>query len=134
MSVTVLTVAYTHPSFSYVQDRFVRLVNTTTLPVRQSPDYAQALRKLHAAILGICAIVDSFPYTVERWMPELLTDVLAEHTYDPVSLFLFTCYICKKKQIILGCYPFLPRFNGDTNLDCALYLDPRFVDRPEVRQ
>lgn len=100
MSVTVLTVAYTHPSFSYVQDRFVRLVNTTTLPVRQSPDYAQALRKLHAAILGICAIVDSFPYTVERWMPELLTDVLAEHTYDPVSLSLFTyvTYVKKNKS------------------------------------
>ena len=100
MSVTVLTVAYTHPSFSYVQDRFVRLVNTTTLPLRQSPDYAQALRKLHAAILGICAIVDSFPYTVERWMPELLTDVLAEHTYDPVSLSLFTyvTYVKKNKS------------------------------------
>jgi len=36
--------------------------------------------------LGICALVDSFPYTVEKWMPELLTNVLAEHTYDPIPI------------------------------------------------
>ena len=47
--------------------------------------YNVAVRQRHAAILGICALVDSYPYTVERWMPELLTSVLAEHTYDPVS-------------------------------------------------
>ena len=43
------------------------------------------MRQRHAAILGICALVDSYPYTIEKWMPELLTNVLAEHTYDPVS-------------------------------------------------
>ncbi|TDL28808.1 ARM repeat-containing protein [Rickenella mellea] len=69
-----------------LKDRFVRLAHRTKLPSRQSPHYGQSLRKLHAAILGICAIVDSYPYTVERWMPELLTDVLAEHTYDPIPV------------------------------------------------
>ena len=44
------------------------------------------IRQRHAAILGICALVDSYPYTVEKWMPELLTSVLAEHTYDPVGI------------------------------------------------
>ena len=29
-------------------------------------------------------MVDSYPYTIERWMPDLLTNVLADHTYDPV--------------------------------------------------
>jgi hypothetical protein len=43
-----------------------------------------AIRQRHAAILGICALVDSYPYTVERWMPELLANILAEHAYDPV--------------------------------------------------
>jgi hypothetical protein len=43
-----------------------------------------AIRQRHAAILGICALVDSYPYTVERWMPELIANILAEHAYDPV--------------------------------------------------
>jgi hypothetical protein len=30
--------------------------------------------------------VDSYPYTVEKWMPELLTKVLAEHAYDPIPI------------------------------------------------
>jgi proteasome activator subunit 4 len=45
-----------------------------------------AIRQRHAAILGICALVDSYPYTVERWMPELLANILAEHAYDPVRI------------------------------------------------
>ena len=65
----------------------MRLAEGTPIPPKQSPQYAGAIRKLHAAILGICAIVDSYPYTVESWMPSLLTDVLAEHTYDPVCTF-----------------------------------------------
>jgi len=31
-------------------------------------------------------LVDAYPYTVEKWMPELLTNVLAEHTYDPIPI------------------------------------------------
>ncbi|KAI0757264.1 hypothetical protein C8Q80DRAFT_1132754 [Daedaleopsis nitida] len=50
------------------------------------PTYNVAIRQLHAAILGVCALVDSYPYTIERWMPELLTSVLAEHTYDPIPI------------------------------------------------
>jgi proteasome activator subunit 4 len=46
--------------------------------------YNAAIRQRHAAILGICALIDSYPYTVERWMPDLLANVLAEHAYDPV--------------------------------------------------
>ena len=48
--------------------------------------YVLALRKSHAAILGICALIDSLPYTIKSWMPALLTDVLAEHTYDPMPV------------------------------------------------
>jgi proteasome activator subunit 4 len=63
----------------------LRLLNSSSIPGRQDPSYNKALRQRHAAILGICALVDSYPYTIEKWMPELLTNVLAEHTYDPVS-------------------------------------------------
>ena len=69
----------------------MRLAQGTNLPSKQSPQYNMAIRKLHAAILGICAIVESYPYTIESWMPSLLTDVLAEHTYDPVRLFFRSC-------------------------------------------
>ncbi|OBZ79723.1 Proteasome activator complex subunit 4 [Grifola frondosa] len=69
-----------------LKDRFVRLVKNSKLPDKQSPTYNSAMRQLHAAILGICALIDSYPYTVEKWMPELLTNVLAEHTYDPMPV------------------------------------------------
>ncbi|CCM01642.1 uncharacterized protein FIBRA_03703 [Fibroporia radiculosa] len=72
-------------SVLHLRDRFVRLLKNSTLPDRKSAAYTSALRQRHAAILGICALVDSYPYTVERWMPDLITGVLAEHTYDPVS-------------------------------------------------
>lgn len=67
-----------------LQDRFVRLAKDSHIPHRKSEEYTKAIRQRHAAILGICALVDSYPYTVEKWMPELLTNILAEHTYDPV--------------------------------------------------
>ncbi|GBE78103.1 hypothetical protein SCP_0109850 [Sparassis crispa] len=69
-----------------LKDRFVRLAKNSYLPDRHTPGYNAALRQRHAAILGICALVDTFPYTVEKWMPDLITSVLAEHTYDPIPI------------------------------------------------
>ncbi|GLB36425.1 putative protein with domain of unknown function (DUF3437) [Lyophyllum shimeji] len=69
-----------------LRDRFVRLAKSSHIPPRHHPDYNKAIRQRHAAILGICALIESYPYTVEKWMPELLTDVLAEHTYDPIPI------------------------------------------------
>ncbi|KAF9568562.1 hypothetical protein CPC08DRAFT_679680 [Agrocybe pediades] len=66
--------------------RFLRLLNNSHIPSKQDPDYNKSIRQRHAAILGICALVESYPYTVEKWMPELLTTVLAEHTYDPIPI------------------------------------------------
>lgn len=68
-----------------LKDRFLRLLRRSPLPRPPLRD-AAALRRRHAAILGICALVESYPYTVERWMPELLTGVLAEHTFDPIPV------------------------------------------------
>jgi proteasome activator subunit 4 len=67
-----------------LQDRFVQLIRKSHIPPRQDPGYARSVRQRHAAILGVCALVDSVPYTVEKWTPDLLTNILAEHTYDPV--------------------------------------------------
>lgn len=72
---------------TFRQDRFIRLLKNSHIPGRNDANYNKAIRQRHAAILGICALVESYPYTVEKWLPGLLTGVLAEHTYDPVRLF-----------------------------------------------
>jgi len=69
-----------------LKNRFVRLIKRSHLPHRHDSEYNRALRQRHAAILGICALVDAYPYTVEKWTPELLTNVLVEHTYDPIPI------------------------------------------------
>ncbi|KAJ3513732.1 hypothetical protein NLJ89_g2785 [Agrocybe chaxingu] len=69
-----------------LKERFMHLLKNSCVPSRQDPNYNKAIRQRHAAILGICALVDSYPYTVEKWMPELLTNILAEHTYDPIPI------------------------------------------------
>ncbi|KAJ7169566.1 hypothetical protein C8R46DRAFT_1162360 [Mycena filopes] len=69
-----------------LRDRFVQLIKKSHIPPRQDPGYAKGVRQRHAAILGVCALVDSVPYTVEKWTPDLLTNILAEHTYDPAPI------------------------------------------------
>ncbi|KAF9270499.1 ARM repeat-containing protein [Marasmius fiardii PR-910] len=69
-----------------LKKRFVRLAKDSHIPDRHDPTYTKCIRQRHAAILGICALVDSYPYTVEKWMPDLLTNVLAEYTYDPIPI------------------------------------------------
>ncbi|KAI0343952.1 hypothetical protein BDW22DRAFT_1355187 [Trametopsis cervina] len=69
-----------------LKDRFVRLAKNSHLPNRREATYANAIRQRHAAILGICALVESYPYTIERWLPALLTGVLVEYTYDPIPI------------------------------------------------
>lgn len=64
-----------------VQDRFVRGVRKIRLPGRQDPKYAEALRSLHSSILGLCALIESFPYSVEPWMPPLT---------DSACMFIYT--------------------------------------------
>ncbi|ESK98482.1 membrane protein [Moniliophthora roreri MCA 2997] len=69
-----------------LKKRFIRLAKNSRIPDRQDPTYNKCIRQRHAAILGICALVESYPYTVEKWMPDLLTNVLAEYTYDPIPI------------------------------------------------
>ncbi|KDQ54780.1 hypothetical protein JAAARDRAFT_134622 [Jaapia argillacea MUCL 33604] len=65
-----------------LKNRFVALARKVQLPARKDPTYADSLRTLHSSILGLCALIESFPYSVERWMPPL-TEVLALHATDP---------------------------------------------------
>ncbi|KAJ7129977.1 hypothetical protein C8R43DRAFT_1025251 [Mycena crocata] len=65
-----------------LKNRFLALARKTTLPARRDAAYAESLRVLHSAILGLCALIESFPYSVEPWMPAL-TEVLAAHATDP---------------------------------------------------
>ncbi|KIK71342.1 hypothetical protein GYMLUDRAFT_33493 [Collybiopsis luxurians FD-317 M1] len=65
-----------------LKKRFVSLLKKTKLPARSDPSYASSLRTLHSAILGLCALIESFPYSVEPWMPPL-TELLAPHATDP---------------------------------------------------
>ncbi|KAH7914507.1 hypothetical protein BJ138DRAFT_1143879 [Hygrophoropsis aurantiaca] len=69
-----------------LKDRFVKLAKKSHIPGRSSPVYNAAIRQRHAAVIGICALIDSFPYTIETWMPTLLTTVMLEHTYDPIPI------------------------------------------------
>ncbi|KAF8887975.1 hypothetical protein CPB84DRAFT_1684385 [Gymnopilus junonius] len=65
-----------------LKNRFVALAKKTPLPARRDPSYAESLKALHSAILGICALIESQPYSVEPWMPSL-TEILAPHAADP---------------------------------------------------
>ncbi|KAF5377581.1 hypothetical protein D9615_005140 [Tricholomella constricta] len=65
-----------------VENRFVSLTRKVTLPPRRDPTYTESLRALHSAILGLCALIESLPYSVEPWLPSL-TEVLAPHATDP---------------------------------------------------
>lgn len=56
------------------------------LPKRHTPTYGAKLRELHAAVLGITALIGAFPYSVPSWLPELIGDVLSRHTYDPIPI------------------------------------------------
>jgi len=94
------------------QNRFVELARKTTLPPRRDPTYAESLRKLHSAILGICALMGTTPYSVESWLPPL-----TEGPYPP-------SYSVLKLPLPLL---FLPQMLMDT-----LVLAPHSTDPPPI--
>jgi len=69
-------------SILLLKNRFVTLARKTSLPGRRDARYTEALRVLHSAVLGICALIESFPYSIEPWMPSL-TEALAPHATGP---------------------------------------------------
>lgn len=64
------------------KDKFARIAHRVRLPNRDQATYPDVLRKLHAAILGMIATLQAYPYVVEVWMPALI-ERLARHASDP---------------------------------------------------
>ncbi|KAG8888929.1 hypothetical protein FRB98_006471 [Tulasnella sp. 332] len=69
-----------------LKHRFTRQAATVFLPARNDANYASSLRHLHAAILGVTALIDAFPYSMPSWLPELIGDVLSRHAYNPIPV------------------------------------------------
>ncbi|WRT69165.1 uncharacterized protein IL334_006149 [Kwoniella shivajii] len=88
-----------------LKDRFTREIKATVLPKRReapgqvNPEYQAKLVHLHGAILGATALVEAFPYTVPKFIPKLLADVLAPRVSDPapVSTAIRTCVASFKR-------------------------------------
>ncbi|KAG1757297.1 hypothetical protein EDB19DRAFT_1924203 [Suillus lakei] len=88
-----------------LKNRFISLARSVKLPSRTHNDYGESLRKLHSAILGLCALIESSPYSVEPWMPSL-TEVLARHATDPppISTTIRHCASEFKKTHQVNCF------------------------------
>ncbi|WWD21364.1 hypothetical protein CI109_105848 [Kwoniella shandongensis] len=75
-----------------LKDRFAREIKSTVLPKRRdapgqvNPEYQAKLVQLHGAVLGATALVEAFPYTVPKFIPKLLADVLAPRSSDPAPI------------------------------------------------
>lgn len=65
-------VRHSHDLTKIPQNRFVTLARKTKLPPRSNSKYAESLRSLHSAVLGMSALIGCFPYSVEPWMPPLI--------------------------------------------------------------
>ncbi|KAF8274047.1 hypothetical protein EI94DRAFT_1714621 [Lactarius quietus] len=76
------SIAVLQPHVDAVPGPLCKSCRKVKLTTRRDPGYSESLRTLHSAILGICALIESFPYSVEKWMPSL-TDILALHATDP---------------------------------------------------
>ncbi|KAG8953343.1 hypothetical protein FRC04_002753 [Tulasnella sp. 424] len=73
-------------SIPLLKDRFTRLARRTKLPKRSEKEQlATAIRTLHSAVLGLCALLDAYPYSVEPWAPEII-ETLARYSTDPVPI------------------------------------------------
>lgn len=75
-----------------LKDRFTREIKSITLPKRRdapgqiNPDYQAKIVELHGAVLGVTALIEAFPYTVPKFIPKLLADVLAPRVSDPAPI------------------------------------------------
>jgi len=47
--------------------------------------FKSAIRKRHAGVLGMAALIGAYPYDVPPWMPEVLVQ-LAQHVIDPIPI------------------------------------------------
>ncbi|KAG8858716.1 hypothetical protein FRB96_004853 [Tulasnella sp. 330] len=69
-----------------LKDRFTLLARKTKLPKRQDKEgFTDKIRTLHSAVLGLCALIDAYPYSVEPWMPEII-ETLGRYSSDPIPV------------------------------------------------
>lgn len=83
-------IRYAFEILNVPQKRFVAMARKINLPPRRDPNYVESLRSLHSAILGLCALIESLPYSVEPWLPPLtegITHLLAEFVLTVTLMF-----------------------------------------------
>nr|ODN78210.1 proteasome activator subunit 4 [Cryptococcus depauperatus CBS 7841] len=88
-----------------LKDRFTKEIQSINLPRRRggpghvNPEYQTKLVELHGAVLGASALVEAFPYTVPKFIPNLLADVLAPRVSEPppVSTTIRSCVASFKR-------------------------------------
>ncbi|KAG8905939.1 hypothetical protein FRB99_007944 [Tulasnella sp. 403] len=69
-----------------LKNRFATLARRTKLPRRGDKEaFTIAIRTLHSAVLGLCALLDAYPYSVEPWAPEII-EILARYSSDPAPI------------------------------------------------
>jgi proteasome activator subunit 4 len=114
--------------YRLLQERFIAQERRVRLPKKSDSNYAETMLTLHSAILGLCALIDCFPYVVEDWMPPLMEGldsvrlvidvmanyifvmvVLARHSADrpPISTTIRTMASEFKKTHQVGYYLFV---------------------------
>ncbi|KAI9806771.1 MAG: hypothetical protein M1825_006228 [Sarcosagium campestre] len=73
-----------------LKQKFTRLLHTSPLPKRNgtgtpTPEHTKIVLKRHAAVLGLGALVQAFPYTSPppKWLPEVLATLAVKAAADP---------------------------------------------------
>ncbi|RPB23271.1 hypothetical protein L211DRAFT_809447 [Terfezia boudieri ATCC MYA-4762] len=74
----------------YLKEKFTRMLNENRLPRKTgfgtpSPDYTRITIVRHAAVLGLGALVQAFPYQSPppKWLPEVLATLAVKAASDP---------------------------------------------------
>lgn len=73
----------TSPDINSLIEKFTKLIGST--PKRKQDKNEKMIIQQHSGILGLCALVNSFPYDIPQWMPDVLVQ-LANHSQDPAPI------------------------------------------------
>ena len=86
-----------HCRFASISDELVKsfrkLAKTKVKPPKNSPEASstalpvkpEAIYKRHGGVLGLCAVIQAFPYDVPEVVPPVLMQV-CEHIHDPMPI------------------------------------------------
>lgn len=93
-----------------LQNRFVNLARKTKIPPRTDITYAESLRSLHSAVLGMSALIGCFPYSVEPWMPPLIDGDNSRREFH--RFIAHRCPLQCLRLMLLILLRFQPRFES----------------------